>query len=147
MENALAKVFDPLKVERVKRGVPIDLFVYNGLGRRLAVEVTGVSGVFKNDDSHLAHILTYIPEHHSNNLRGMTERIILEVNTRREKPLEKQSGKEDITKHAKDIIVNNHVCVIRSCDLSDLWLKTLGGLSLSEEFDTLFDAEVMYEPI
>lgn len=55
--DAVAGVFDraseAIRVELTEKAAPLDLFVYDGTGRSLAVEVTGVKGNLGKDDPPL----------------------------------------------------------------------------------------------
>ena len=148
--RAVAQLFDQpdggIVVSKTDRGAPIDLLISDGTGRSLAMEATGVKGALKKDDPHWADFLGHLPEHHSKNAEGRQERIVLVVNTQRDTEIEKRDRASDITPTVKAIVKDNHICVIRSVDLYDIWLKTLQGLSANKVFDLLFSTEGVYEP-
>lgn len=144
--NLFNKTAKGLKVERTEKGAPIDLFVQDNKGRRLVVEVTGITGNLKKDDPHWADFLGYMPEHNTRNEHGRVERIVLVVNTKRKTKLSDRSRQNDISLPVRSTVIDNHICVIRSCDLYELWLETLNGKSLQEIFDLLFDYEGVWKP-
>ncbi|MBA7648730.1 hypothetical protein ES703_56518 [subsurface metagenome] len=144
--NLFNKPAEGLKVERTEKGAPIDLFVQDNKGRRLVVEVTGIVGNLKKDDPHWADFLGYIPEHNTRNEHGRVERIVLVVNTKCKTKLSDRSRQNDISVPVRNTVTDNHICVIRSCDLYELWLETLKGKSLQEIFDLLFDYEGVWKP-
>lgn len=121
------------------------MFVTDKSGRRLAIEITGIKGKLTKSDSHWADFLNYLPEHKERNQNGRVERIVLVVNTQSESPLEKRTRKDDITEPVVTIAKDTHICIIRSCDLYQLWMCTLGGLPLQKVFDSLFECESIYD--
>jgi hypothetical protein len=148
--DAVAKLFNKenegIKVEKTEKGAPIDLFVQDKLGRSLAVEVTGIKGNLKKDDPHWADFLGYLPDHNAKNEQNRVERIVLAVNTQHKKKLDERDQAGDITQTVGKIIIDNHICVVRTCHLYDLWLETLKGLPVQSVFDKLFNCEGIYEP-
>lgn len=147
--EAVAKLFDKenegMKVEKTEKGAPIDLFIHDNLGRSLVVEVTGIRGYLKKDDPHWADFLGYLPSHYAKNEQNRVERIVLAINTQHQKKLEERDHTSDITTPVKQIILDNHICVVRTCHLYDLWLETLRGLPVQDVFDKLFNCEGIYE--
>ena len=148
--DGVAKLFDKesegMKVEQTEKGAPIDLFIHDKTDRSLAVEVTGIRGYLKKGDSHWADFLQYLPEHSAKNEQHRIERIVLAVNTQHQKKLEEREHTSDITNPVKQIILDNHICVIRTCHLYDLWLETIEGrLSVQSVFDKLFNCEGIYK--
>jgi len=147
--DGVAKLFDKesegMKIERTEKGAPIDLFIHDKLSRSLAVEVTGIRGYLKKDDPHWADFLGYLPEHNAKNEQNRVERIVLAVNTQHKKKLEERNQAGDITQPVRQIIIDNHICVVRTCHLYDLWLETLRGLPVQGVFDKLFNCEGIYE--
>ena len=135
-----------ISVTKTEKGSPLDLFMSDAKGRCLAVEVTGVKGALKKDDPHWADFLEYLPEHAANNLEERKERIVLVVNTQRDTPLDNRNRRSDITSPVRRLAEDNHLCVIRSVDLYDLWLRTLEGLAIQEAFNILFNTNGIYEP-
>jgi len=128
--------------EPTSPGHSLDLFVRDNSGRILAVEITGTRGKLTKNDHHWADFLHYLPEHNEKNQNGRIERIVLIVNTQNELPLEKRAKQGDITNPVLEIAQDNHICIIRSCDLYGLWLLTqAGSMSLQQIFDSLFDQE------
>lgn len=151
LQNAIIVLFDQssegIKVEPTEKGAPIDLFVYDSGGRSLAIEITGIKGYLQKDDPHWADFLQYLPEHSAKNMPERVERIVLAINTQRDVKLEERNRADDITGPVKEIASNNHICVIRTCDLYHLWLKTIEeGLQVQQVFDTLFKCDGIYEP-
>lgn len=148
--NGVANLFDEpakgLKVERTEKGAPIDLFVQDSKGRQLAIEVTGITGNLRKDDPHWADFLGYMPEHNARNEHGRVERIVLVVNTQCKTKLPDRNRQSDISVPVKSTAIDNHICVIRSCDLYELWLETLKGKPLQEIFDSLFNYEGVWKP-
>lgn len=147
--NAVAKVFAKenggMKVEKTEKGAPLDLFIHDKLGRSLAVEVTGIRGYLKKDDPHWADFLGYLPDHYAKNEQNRVERIVLAINTQHRKKLDERDQPSDITQPVRQIITDNHICVVRTCHLYDLWLETIKGLPVQTVFDKLFDCEGIYE--
>lgn len=135
-----------LRVEKTEKGAPIDLFVYDNKARRLVIEVTGIKGNLTKDDSHWADFLGYMPDHNARNERGRVERIVLVVNTQCKTKLDGRNRQNDVSRHVRDTCTDNHICVIRSCDLYGLWLETLNGKRLQEIFDSLFECEGIWRP-
>ena len=74
------------------------------------------------------------------------ERRRPELEREHQKKLEEREHTSDITTPVKQLIRDNHICVIRTCHLYDLWLETLKGLPVQSVFDKLFDCEGIYEP-
>ncbi len=134
-----------IKVERTEKGAALDLFVYDGKGRTLAIEVTGIRGKLSKDDPHWADFLGYLPEHNAKNEHSRIERIVLVVNTEARTKIEDRDRKDDITSHVRRTVGDNKICVVRSCDLYRLWLQTLDGLQVQEVFDMLFDCDSIFE--
>jgi hypothetical protein len=147
--NSVARLFDKesegVRVERTEKGAPIDLFIHDRTGRSLAVEVTGIRGYLKKDDPHWADFLGYLPGHYAKNEQNRVERIVLAINTQRKKKLGERDQAGDITQDVRSLIVDNHICVVRTCHLYDLWLETLKGLPVQSVFDKLFNCEGIYE--
>lgn len=131
-------------VERTGKGSSLDLFVKDQSGRSLAVEVTGTKGKLTKSDSHWADFLDYLPEHYEKNERGRTERIVLVVNTYCDVPIDKRQREDDITKPVLNIARDNHICIIRSCDLYELWGRMLEGFPLQKVFDSLFICDGLF---
>ena len=131
--------------EPTRLGDSLDLFVKDNLGRILAIEITGTKGKLTKSDQHWADFLHYLPEHNGKNTSGRIERIVLVVNTQHKVPLENRTTKDDITKPVLDISKDNHICVIRSCDLYYLWLLTQNGMNLQNLFDILFETEGIFD--
>jgi hypothetical protein len=148
LQRQVQKVFsapkEEIKAEPTPVGSSLDLFIRDKSGRSLAVEVTGTKGKLTKSDSHWADFLNYLPEHNEKNQNRRVERIVLVVNTQNELPLEKRVRKDDITQPVLRIAEDNHICIIRSCDLYQLWIRILGGLPLQKVFDGLFDCEGIY---
>ncbi len=136
-----------LKVQRTGKGAPIDLFVTDDTGRSLAIEITGISGVLKIGDPHWGDFLGYIPEHNAKNERGRVERIVLVVNTQCKTKLEQRNRNSDISSPVKKTVNDNNICVIRSCDLYDLWVDMVEGRKkIQDIFDILFSRDGIWEP-
>lgn len=151
LQNVISVLFDQnsegIKVEPTEKGAPIDLFVYDSGGRSLVIEITGINGYLRKDDPHWADFLQYLPEHSAKNMTERVERIVLAINTQRDVKLEERNRADDITAPVREIASNNHICVIRTCDLYHLWLKTIEqGLQVQQVFDTLFNCDGIYEP-
>jgi hypothetical protein len=147
--NGVAKLFDKesegVTVERTDKGAPIDLFIHDKNGRTLVVEVTGIKGYLNKDDPHWADFLGYLPGHYAKNEQSRVERIVLAINTQRKKKLGERDQAGDITQDVRSLIVDNHICVVRTCHLYDLWLETLKGLPIQSVFDKLFNCEGIHE--
>jgi len=149
LQRQVQKLFtDPehgISTEPTRPGDSLDLFVRDNSGRILAIEITGTKGKLTKSDHHWADFLHYLPEHNEKNANGRLERIVLVVNTQFEIPLENRITKDDITSPVLDISKDNHICVIRSCDLYRLWLLTQNGMSLQDIFDILFQTEGIFD--
>lgn len=149
LQRQVQKLFtDPehgISAEPTRPGDSLDLFVKDNSGRILAIEITGTKGKLTKSDHHWADFLHYLPEHNEKNQNGRIERIVLIVNTQTELPLEKRTKKDDITNPVLEISRDNHICVIRSCDLYRLWLLTQNGVPLQKIFDLLFEHEGIYD--
>jgi hypothetical protein len=147
--DGVARLFDKesegVRVERTEKGAPIDLFIHDKDGRSLAVEVTGIRGYLKKDDPHWADFLGYLPGHYAKNVQSRVERIVLAINTQHKKKLNERDQAGDITQQVRQLIIDNHICVVRTCHLYDLWLETLKGLPVQSVFDKLFNYEGIYE--
>lgn len=147
--DAVAAFFNRLnegiKVERTQKADALDLFVYDGKGRILAIEVTGIKGKLSKDDPHWSDFLGYLPEHNAKNESSRIERIVLVVNTEAKIKLDDRDSKHDITDHVKKTVSDNEICVVRSCDLYQLWLQTLDGLPVQKVFDMLFSCDGIFE--
>lgn len=135
-------------VERTEKGASIDLFVTDSLNRKLVVEVTGIEGALKKGDPHWADFLQYRAEHEEVDEDGnRVERLVLVVNTQRKTTLGERNRSTDITRGARDLLADNHICIVRACDLYAMWLGTLDGqLTVKDVFNTIFDCEGVYEP-
>jgi hypothetical protein len=148
LQRQVQKVFsapkEGIRVEPTPVGSSLDLFIKDKTDCSLAVEVTGTKGKLTKSDSHWADFLNYLPEHSEKNQKRRVERIVLVVNTQSESPLKKRVRKDDITQPVLRIAEDNHICIIRSCDLYQLWIRILGGLPLQKVFDSLFDCEGIY---
>lgn len=149
LDQQVQKLFDApehgLQVEPTPKGSSLDLFVTDKLGRSLAIEVTGTKGKLTKGDQHWADFLAYEPDHYEKNQSGRIERMVFVVNTQCELPLEKRTRKDDITPPVINLAKDHHICIIRSCDLYQLWLETQGGMPLQKVFDSLFDCEGIYD--
>lgn len=147
--DAVAVLFhkpeEGIEVELTEKGASFDLYVRDGEGRMLVIEVTGIKHAFKKDDPHLADCLEYIPELNERNEAGRIERIVLAVNTERDTELENRNRATDITKPVRRTVEDNRICVVRTCDLYQLWLRTLDGLAAQEVFDMLFECDGIFE--
>lgn len=148
--DSVAALFDKpsegIRVERTEKGASMDLFVHDSSNRRLVIEVTGIKGALKKGDSHWADFLGYITEHYERNEKGRVERMVLVVNTECKTQLDRRNRQTDITSPVKNHATDVHICIIRSCDLYDLWLRTLEGLPIHSVFDMLFDCGGIFEP-
>jgi hypothetical protein len=149
LEQQVCRVFsvpgEEIRAEPTPKGSLLDLFVTDKSGRSLAIEITGTRGKLTLSDKHWADFLNYLPEHNEKNQNGRVERIVLIVNTQNELPLEKRTRKEDITDPVIRTATDNHICIVRSCDLYQLWMQTLGGLPVQKIFDGLFGCEGIYD--
>ncbi len=149
LQRQVQKVFsapkEGIRTEPTAVGSSPDLFVKDKSGRSLAVEVTGTKGKLTKSDSHWADFLNYLPEHNEINQNRRVERIVLIVNTQNELSLTKRTRENDITEPVIRTAKDNHICVIRSCDLYQLWISTISGLPLQQVFDSLFDCEGIYD--
>ena len=144
--NLFDRPEEGLKIEKTEKGAPIDLFVHDSKGRTLVIEVTGIKGNLKKDDPHWADFLGYMPQHNARNEHGRIERIVLVVNTQCKTKLDERNRQNDISPPVKRTAVDNHICIIRSCDLYKLWIDTLNGKRFQEIFDSLFDCEGIWKP-
>jgi hypothetical protein len=149
LQQQVCRVFsvpsEEIRAEPTAKGSSLDLFVTDKSGRSLAIEITGTKGKLTKSDKHWADFLDYLPEHNEKNQSGRVERIVLIVNTQNELPLEKRTRKDDITEPVIRTAKDNHICIIRSCDLYQLWIRTLGGLSMQKVSDSLFNCEGIYD--
>lgn len=145
VQKAFSAPKEGIRAEPTPVGSSLDLFVKDKSGRSLAIEITGTKGKLTKSDSHWADFLDYLPEHNEINQNGRVERIVLVVNTQIELPLKKRVGKDDITQPVLRIAEDNHICIIRSCDLYQLWMRNIRGLPLQKVFDSLFDCEGIYD--
>jgi len=149
LHKQVQKVFsapiEGIQAESTPVGSSLDLFVRDKSGRSLAIEITGTKGKLTKSDSHWADFLNYLPEHNEINQNGRVERIVLVVNTQNELPLEKRTRKDDITEPVIRTAKDNHICIIRSCDLYQLWIRILSVLPLQKVFDSLFNCEGIYD--
>jgi len=145
VQKAFSSLSEGIRAEPTRRGSSLDLFITDKSGRGLAIEITGTKGKLTKSDSHWADFLNYLPEHNERNQNGRVERIVLVVNTQNAVPLEERTRKDDITEPVIRTVKDNHICVIRSCDLYQLWMHTLSGLPLQKVFDSLFDCEGIYD--
>jgi len=147
--NSVEFLFDNsdegINVKRTEKGDPIDLYINDDKGRRLVVEVTGINGTLKKNDPHWADFLGYMPEHNERNANGRVERIVLVVNTERKTKPEDRNPDSDITIPVQKTVSDNHICVVRSCDLYKLWLQTLEGRKTKETFQMLFDCDGIFK--
>jgi hypothetical protein len=100
-----------------------------------------VKGNFNKDNHHLADVLEYLPTNVQNNANGEVERIVLIVNTYREKKDPRsRNHKDDFTQPTREIAENNGVCYLRTYDLYRLWLDYLDeSRSSSEIFEEVFN--------
>jgi hypothetical protein len=121
------------------------LFVQDSSGKTLAIEVTGIKHGLRKGDPYWADFLGYMPEHNAKNEAERIERIVLVVNTECDTELNKRSRSIDITEPVKRTAIDNHICVIRSCDLYQLWLQVLSGRPTQDLFDLLFSCEGIFE--
>lgn len=148
--DSVATLFDKpsegIRVKRTEKGASMDLFVHDSRDRRLVIEVTGIKAALKKDDPHWADFLEYMPEHHERNENERVERIVLVANTERKTKLDQRNRKSDITSPVKNTVTDNHICLIRSCDLYQLWLQTVEGLPIQAVFDMLFDCDGVFQP-
>ena len=149
LADVVAAFFDRpnegIKVERTEKSAALDLFVHDGKGRTLAIEVTGIRGKLSKDDPHWSDFLGYLPEHNARNEHSRMERIVLVVNTDARTKIENRDRTDDITRPVRKTVGDNKICVVRSCDLYRLWLQTLEGLQVQQVFDMLFDCDNIFE--
>jgi len=150
LEDALERLFDSpseqITVTRTEPGAFLDMFVQDPSGRTLAIEATGVKGRLQHSDRHWADFLQHTPEHNARNQSGRVERMVLVVNTFRESPPAERDRDGDITDPVIKTTTDNGICVARSADLYQLWLKTFDSMTVQDVFDTLFDTEGVYDP-
>lgn len=148
--DSVAALFDKpgegIRVERTEKGASMDLFVHDSRNRRLVIEVTGIKAALKKGDPHWADFLEYMPEHHERNENERVERIVLVANTECKTKLDQRNRTSDITSPVKNTVTDNHICLIRSCDLYQLWLQTVEGLPIQTVFDMLFDCDGVFQP-
>jgi hypothetical protein len=150
LERTLSELFGKewfgFDVEETEPGYPIDLFVKNsGTGQTLAIQATGVVGKFIQRDKHFGALMKYLPESEEKNSSGRVERIVLVVNTYRDTPLADRTDDGDISGPVQSLIRKNGICLIRSCDLYNLWTKFPEKLSADEIFKQLFECEGIWQ--
>lgn len=148
--DAVAALFDKpsegLTVERTEKGAAFDLLVkYKGI-KTLVIEVTGIQGVLTKDDRHWSDFMGYLPEYYARNQAEQVEHMVFVVNTECKNELKNRNRASDITYDVKMLVTNNKVCLARSCDLYNLWLKTLKGQPVLEIFNHLFNCDGVFEP-
>lgn len=133
-------------VERTKKGHQIDFFVKNA-GQTLAVQVTGVTGKFTQSDKHFGALMNYMPENEEKNTNGYVERIVLVVNTYRDKPLESRTDEDDVSPPVLRLVERNGICLIRSIDLYNMWkiwVESPKKLPADDIFKQLFNCQGMW---
>jgi len=140
--DALANLFDRpaqgMDVKRTEKGAPFDLVVWHEGSRCLVIEATGIRGTLSKDDKHWSSFLGYLQTHYANNAVQRVERMVFVVNTECDKEVDRRDRTRDITGDVKAIVERNEICVVRSCDLYQLWLDSLNGGPIVEIFDRLF---------
>ena len=154
LQTAVAELFGKewlgFDVEETERGSSIDLFVKNpSTGQTLAIQVTGVVGKFTQSDRHFGAIMSYLPENEGKNIGGRVERIVLVVNTYRDTPLVDRADEGDISIPVRNLVKNNGICLIRSCDLYNLWNlwdDSPEKLPADNIFNQLFECEGIWKP-
>ena len=87
-----------------------------------------------------------MPEHNSKNEVDRVERIVLVVNAFRDVPLAERKRDSGMTAPVKKTATDNGICVVRSSDLYDLWLKGLDGTPKQEVFNALFSTDGIFDP-
>ena len=149
LQEAVAELFGGqwlgFNVERTEVGHPIDLFIKNAkTGQALAVQVTGVSGKFTQKDKHFGALMAYLPENEEKNVGGQFERIVLVINTYRDTPLASRTDEDDISPHVRNLVERNGVCLIKTCNLYNLWnlwVESPEKLPADDIFKQLFDCK------
>ena len=135
-------------VEETERGYPIDLFVKNPrTGQALAMQVTGVVGKFNQSDKHFGALMGYLPENEGKNVGGRVERVVLIVNTHRDTPLASRTV-DDISVQVQNLAKRNGICLIRSCDLYNLWnvwVNSPEKFPADDIFKQLFECEGIWQ--
>lgn len=145
LEDTVADLFGEkwlgFQVRKTEKGAALDMFVEGpAQEHKLAIEVTGVKGSFNKDNPHFADVLQYLPTNAENNANGEVERIVLIVNTYREKDPRNRNHKDDFTQPTMEIAENNEICYLRTYDLYRLWLDYLDeSRSSSEIFEEIFN--------
>jgi hypothetical protein len=136
------------EVEETEKGHPIDLFIKNTkTGQTLAVQVTGVSGNFTQKDKHFGALMGYLPEHEEKNTDNINERIVIVINTYREFPLVDRTDPNDISTHVEKLAKKNGICIIRTCELFQLWssfVENPGEFNKDGVFSRLFECEGVF---
>jgi len=136
-------------VEGTEKGHAIDLFVKNpSTGQTLAIQVTGVVGKFTQGDKHFGALMQYLPEHEDKNVDARVERIVLVVNTYRDTRLVNRVDEGDISVPVQNLVKKNGICLIRSCNLYDLWNlwdESPEKLSADDIFRQLFECEGIWQ--
>lgn len=153
LEKTLGELFGKewlgFDVEETEPGHPIDLFVKNpSTGQTLAVQATGVVDKFTQRDKHFGALMQYLPEHEDKNADARVERIVFVVNTYRDTPLVNRTDEGDISVPVQNLVKKNGICLIRSCDLYDLWNlwdKSPEKLSADDIFRQLFECEGIWQ--
>lgn len=153
LENAVAELFSKewlgFDVEKTEPGHPIDAFVKNTrTGQTLAVQATGVVGKFNQRDKHFGALMRYLPEHTEKNTGGRIERIVLVVNTYRDTPLVRRTDETDISAPVRNLVTGNRICLIKSCELYDLWnlwVDSPEKLPPDDIFKQLFECEGIWQ--
>jgi hypothetical protein len=152
-EKVLAELFGKewlgFDIEETEPGHPIDLFVKNiSTGQTLAMQATGVVGKFTQSDKHFGALMRYLPESEEKNTNSRVERVVLVVNTYRDTPLVKRADKDDVSVPVQNLLKRNGVCLIRSCDLYNLWnlwAESPEKLSAYDIFKKLFECEGIWK--
>ncbi len=67
--------------------------------------------------------------------------MVLVINTYRDTPLENRTDSDDISVKVRQLAERNKICIIRSCDLYNLWESWLEHKEPSSEeiFEQLFN--------
>lgn len=145
VERLFSAPNEGIQATPTSKGHSLDLFVTDKSRQSLAIEITGTREKLKKSDQHWADFMDYLIDHNEKNRKGRVERIVLVINTQCNTPLDKRTRKDDITVNALDLAKDNHICIIRSCDLYQLWTRTLEGLPIQKVFNTLFESEGLYD--
>lgn len=145
VEDVFGEQWLGYSVEKTQKGALLDMFVRDKSdGRVLAVEVTGVKSLLRQEDPHLTKFFTYQVDNLEHNQDGLMERMVLVVNTFREDDLKDRT--DDISVHVRTAAERNGLCILRSSDLYRLWRDFVGNKRAPRDiFGEIFNTVGVFE--